>query len=509
MDVDHDDYVENIENPKKKARKTPKSKGVPTSKRRLRTLEHGMQFMQSQLEQIMAALQSPNQIEVPPLRGPWKGAVTWPADLQLAPESITKVPGDGNCLWHSLGVAKGGAQAVGQLPALGMQMKGEVLGWIRGHPGEAGALWGCPPQKAAELATYWEGNWADARALVMAAHLHDVVVLVFNTQDRKIEAFHNGIEPKLEGVVWALLYDGTHYDMMQPPTAREFGQLSQVMQMTPWRHDPKRPHKGGSLGVGLYRLSQAHRHRATLKRAKTRNKPNVKHTQGLDLHPKHCAMTWNIGGMRPNMEHLLYHLTCYSPLFVALQETRLSYEQQGACQQVLKRSNYDVIYGQASRWGINQRNQQYLRVGEVPGVALVSRQDVEVCKCKPLTQGGQELYKKGRLLLAQISDGTREPLQVCVYYAPTGNQGHRGRQQCCESLLSELAAQGKERCIVVGDFNDQVSEMASAGYLQAQRGWMVPPFWRLMEPLLVAPSSWTVRDGLMPSFFPQESDSWC
>ena len=474
VDVEADGFVEN---PKKKARKAVRSKTQTSSKKRLRTLEHGMQVVQQQLAQLVGALQGKAET-ADHFRGPWRGSIRWPADLTVMPEAITKVPGDGDCLWHALSIAKHGPQAVGQLPMIGKQMKREVLGWMREHQAEVGKLWGCPPSTVGEVAKTWETDWADARALVLAAHLHEVVLLIFNSCDGTIEAFHGGIEPKLEGVFWTLSYDGTHYNMMQPPSIEEVGQLSQVLHMKPWRHDKNRPLAGGYV-IRRVALAPGQRRRAILMGKKRKvdmegmgeGAPKPKEMEV----PAHCAMTWNIGGMKTNLEHLRYLLRAYNPSFIALQETRLSAEHQGMCQQVLRKDRYEFLAGQPARWGLGARGRQVLRIGEVPGVALIFRNDLRVSRTDVITEGAKEMYRQGRLLLATVFPPNQGPILLCVYYASTGHQGSKERQIATELLLAEMGQHATDRVILAGDFNEDVATMQLGGLLQCQRGWRLPP----------------------------------
>ena len=89
-------------------------------------------------------------------------------------------------------------------------------------------------------------------------------------------------------------------------------------------------------------------------------------------------MTWNVGGLRTNLETVQNYLRTYRPQIMALQETRVAREHQTAIQHSLQKEGYLAVWSPASRWGLDRRGRHILRIGEIPGVAFFHRTGVSV-----------------------------------------------------------------------------------------------------------------------------------
>ena len=157
------------------------------------------------------------------------------------------MPGDGNCLWHSLAV-QANLKGPEHLPEGGLQLKEQYLQWMHDHADEAAALWGCEEAAILPLIQHWREDWADGRALLLASFLANVSILLFNRHDNRIEVFHAGRGGPLSGGVWTVLYDGQHYDSLRNPGADEIMKVRNMMPMVPWKHSQKNPLRGGYVG---------------------------------------------------------------------------------------------------------------------------------------------------------------------------------------------------------------------------------------------------------------------
>ena len=494
-----DQFVEG--RPRKKARKMSKKASAQQRGKRLRTLEQGLMAMQAQMSELVGAL---SQQQVVHMRtGPQRGTMPWPEGLELPSDAITRVPGDGNCLWHSLAV-QANAQGAEHLPAGGLQLKEEYLTWMKEHSSEAAFLWGCEEAAIMPLIQYWQSEWADGRALLLASHLANVSVLLFNRHENCIEVFHAGRGAPLSGQVWTVLYDGSHYDSVRNPGPAEVARVREVMPMVPWKHNPKHPLKGGYRPNA--KISPPSLRNLSLLRKK-RHSPR-KHTARLQVALMGGIMTWNIGGLRTNLDMVRGTLRERQPDLVALQETRVSKEHQAAVQHLLQREGYMTVWSRLSTWGLDKRGRHILRIGEIPGVALFYRHTLDVAVCPPRTPAGREYAAQGRLLMTHVALEKGERVMVMNVYAPSGHNQNEARM-CMEDMIQqELATHAGEHCVLVGDFNQEVTQSNVHAQLQCQKGWRLPA---LVDEQL-QPQKYTLEQDsptwldailLSPGFMPQ------
>ena len=120
---------------------------------KVQNLESGMQKLQSQLESLIQQLQPVFQgIGAVSRRVTAAKAQTpWPPEFKIHEQQQRKVPGDGDCLWHSLVACSLSPDALPAEVAAGRQFKNMLFQKIRMDPKFHADLWGC--QAAGVLAT--------------------------------------------------------------------------------------------------------------------------------------------------------------------------------------------------------------------------------------------------------------------------------------------------------------------------------------------------------------------
>ena len=460
------DQTEQEEGPpaRKKARKTGRKTSSSQKGRRIKVLEQGFNLIQQQMSQLMGALQQKNVVEV--RAGPQRGSMPWPEGMSMPEDAITKVPGDGNCLWHALAVCKAGAAAVGQLPKLGLESKKEYLDWMGGHGGEVAELWGCGEEAIPAVVQLWQEDWADGRALLLASWLNNVSVLLFNAAEQKIEVFHAANDPVLSGTVWAVMFNGGHYDSIRTPTRDDLSRIRSVITMLPWKHSSKNPLKGGSSSLPPVVLSKGGRRRKILRDAKKRSRES--RDKGQKEVSRAGCMTWNVGGLRTNLSQLLSYLSVHEPAIACIQEVRLAREQQGSIQRLLVKRGYQSVWGAPAGWGKNRRGQPSLLFGETPGVAILCKLEVPCSKVTFNTAGGRELERQGRMVAIRIARQNLEPITVMTLYAPSGNNRVKERELFYATVEKEISTRAHEHVILTGDFN--VTQNRMIALLQCSRG---------------------------------------
>ena len=137
------------------------------------------------------------------------------------------------------------------------------------------------------------------------------------------------------------------------------------------------------------------RNRQVLKRHKQSNGPR----KWVEATVLGGLMTWNVGGLRTNLEGVRTLLQTHKPAVMALQETRVAREHQTAMQNALQKEGYMTVWSPASRWGLDRRGRHVLRIGEIPGTAFIHREGVSMATCTPMTAAGREYAAQGRLLI--------------------------------------------------------------------------------------------------------------
>ena len=243
IDINDDQHVE-AGPARKRQRRAVKKCSTQQKGKRLKMLEQGLLAVQTQMGELTGVLQRQQGVHV--RTGPLRGTMTWPEGLTLPDETITRVPGDGDCLWHSLAVSKAGIEAAQTLPGSGQVFKAEYLEWLRNHQKEAVDLWGCGEEAIPGIIETWQKDWADGRALLLASYLAGVTILLFNQHDRRVEVFHAGETQALMGPVWAVVFNGSHYDSLRSPGQDDVAKVRASIPLIPWKHSSRQPLRGGS-----------------------------------------------------------------------------------------------------------------------------------------------------------------------------------------------------------------------------------------------------------------------
>ena len=124
---------------------------------------------------------------------------------------------------------------------------------------------------------------------------------------------------------------------------------------------------------------------------------------------------------------------------------------------------------------INARKQQRLDRVACPGVMIIYRDTVTLAERTLKTPAAKEFAMRGRLQMATLHAANVEPILLVQHYMPAGTQGAKGREEMTHMLREEIVAQGTDRMIVAGDWNQDLRENDLIRQLTTERDWLLPP----------------------------------
>ena len=94
-------------------------------------------------------------------------------------------------------------------------------------------------------------------------------------------------------------------------------------------------------------------------------------------------------------------------------------------------------------------------------------------RCTPTTAAGREYAAQGRLLITQVA-GPQTHIIMMNVYAPSGSNHVNARVQMEDMLRDEIAAHARMPCVVMGDFNQELSQSNLHAQLQCPQAWRLP-----------------------------------
>ena len=242
VNIQEDEYIEDS----KPVLPLKRAKGQKAHKQRdlkVQHLESGMLKLQSQLDALLKQLQpvfsAPALVRAVQAS---KAQIPWPSEFHITEQQQRKVPGHGDCLWHSLLACSLSHEALLAEVAAGKQFKAAMVQKIQQG--------GC--QSAGVLAAVgeWATEWADGRALVSAAYESQATILVLNRKDKVLEVVTTHSEP-WQQALWTLEYSGDHYTPVQRLAPDTLAALCPLFSFQPWIARPG-DMKGGSVSRTMW-----------------------------------------------------------------------------------------------------------------------------------------------------------------------------------------------------------------------------------------------------------------
>ena len=197
-------------------------------------------------------------------------------------------------------------------------------------------------------------------------------------------------------------------------------------------------------------------------------------TQGRSYSPSLLGggrlVSWNVGSLTLRWQELLSH----SWQIACVQETGATLRQQKYLQREAESRNYVAIWGAPTPTGWNRANRLRSQTGTVPGVAIFAPLTMNMRYRAPMSIPGQNLEKRGRLVLAAYPVRSTQILIVNVYLPSGGSEAVvKDRRACLSDLHTELSTYGDVPVVVTADWNLEISDNPLV-LLLLQKGWHLP-----------------------------------
>ena len=363
---------------------------------------------------------------------------------------------------------------------MGIAFRDSILANLQAHPAYWAQIWGCAEEAVQATATEWCTQWADARALLTLACAHQATVVVFNKQDNLIETKVGEGLPYV-GRVLVLEFEGGHYNPLPQMLPEQLQKIQQATPLQPWKVQPGYLRGGAKvyarlgmkfcLGLTAKMMSPALRKLETLRagQVEVKRERTPRDAQSLSE-----IVSWNIGGVRANIEQLEQYLRHNRPAIVGLQELRLAQEHQGSFQRRMRRCGYCAVFGQATPWAQDRKKRLRLATGDGPGMGFLYQEGYTIYPRQLVTQAAKEAYQLGRLMMIEIETLHAPTFILGQVYLHAGSHAEHQRSIYQDMLLEEIGRQGTQRMMLMGDCNEHPEKAKLLLKLKRNHGWRIP-----------------------------------
>ena len=143
-------------------------------------------------------------------------------------------------------------------------------------------------------------------------------------------------------------------------------------------------------------------------------------------------------------------------------------------QRELEARDYVAIWGTPTPTGWNRAKRLRSQTGVVPGVAIFAPLTMNMRYRAPVSIPGQNLEKRGRLVLASYPVRSTQILIVNAYLPSGGSEAVvKDRRACLSDLHTELSTYGDVPIVITADWNLEPSDNPLVPLL-LQKGWHLP-----------------------------------
>eukprot|EP00971_Amphidinium_carterae_P331663 6465383-Amphidinium_carterae.1 len=385
-----------------------------------------------------------------------------------------------------------------------MALKRSLLAAMLAKLGEFTQLFGMhgEEQRLRDMIKTWQqqGEYADQRVLVAAAHLYQATVLVMDTEDRLCHVFTCSNPPPSQRV-WILHYRSEHYEPIVNAAPSLVENILATVALHSWtryeqdvddlRGGSRYPLALGSSATGADSLLNAtpaaapHTSRDSMHTSGTDGRDRLDSKPGVvekrwGANSSLCDVSvacWNVGSWRIRASEIFAQIRkSPTPMLLCLQETGLTADGQRNASFTARQQGLGMIHG--SPCAVVRTKGKFWRTSKASGAGVATLfpdfLQVSVAECRNSSLA--VFVHTGRIQLLMISSGPLEaPIYVMNVYLPSGGS----HKACAERLVildligEEIRARHMEKILVLGDFNCRIRDAAFVATLLV-RGWRIP-----------------------------------